>query len=123
MSLVNWLQSLFSESSTTHSLSAADGEVLEQLRRAGSNLALPHPINHYLYFPTEQAAQSAAATLKAEGYDVEVKLGADDTNWLVLASHVIVPKPSALSVVINRMERLASSLGGDFDGWEAKVMG
>lgn len=103
-------------------LHAEDQQVLGSLRRAGSDLSLPHPIHHYLYFPKEAAARRAAKALRAEGYDVRVRLGADEVNWLVLASRAAVPEPEAVAATTSWMENLAALLGGEYDGWEAEVV-
>ena len=103
-------------------LSVEDRAVLEQLRQAGSDLSRPHPIDHYLYFPKEDAARSAANVLRGEGYRVDVRVGADEVNWLALASHSIVPTPQTIAETTARMEKLAASLGGEYDGWQAAVV-
>jgi hypothetical protein len=102
-------------------LSAADRALLASLQRSGSNLSLPHVIEHYLYFPKETAACDAAETLRGEGYEVEVRLGADGVNWLVLASHAVLPAAATVARTTLRLEALASSLSGEYDGWEATV--
>jgi hypothetical protein len=38
------------------------------------------PTDFYLYFPTESDALAAGSELRARGYDVVVRLGADDRN-------------------------------------------
>jgi len=103
-------------------LSATDRAVLESLRQSGSNLSLPHVVEHYLYFLKEAAARAAAKILRTEGYRVEVRLGADGISWLVLASHAVTPAPATVARTTLRLEEIASSLGGEYDGWEATVV-
>ena len=73
----------------------------------------------YLYFPSEDAAKSAAEKLRADGYEVETRLGADEENWLTLASRDMTDEE--YSAADERMEELADSLGGEFDGAERAV--
>lgn len=103
-------------------LSEGDAQVLNALREAGSNLALPHPIDHSLYFPDGPTARSAAKALEGAGYRVDVRPGDGTANTLVLASHAMVPTPQAVAETTLRMERFAISLGGEYDGWEAQIV-
>lgn len=105
----------------SHGLRAADQAVLEKVAEFGSNLELPHAVHHYLYFPTEDTARRAGARLSAEGYEIEIRLGADDVNWLTLASHRLLLTPENVIGIRFLMESVASSLGGEYDGWEAVV--
>ena len=77
----------------------------------------------YLYFPTQQGAERAAAALRDEGYAVVVRLAADDINWLALASRESPARLSRddLDAIEERMFALADSLGGDYDGFERDV--
>jgi regulator of RNase E activity RraB len=101
---------------------ADDRAVLYELQRAGSDLTLFHHIRHYLYFPTETAARKAAETLRAEGYTVEVERGSDDVSWLALAAHSVIPSIEVITRVRSRLESLAASMRGEYDGWEAAVI-
>lgn len=102
-----------------------DRQVLETLRKGGSDLSKPHPIDHYLYFSTQHSAESVGRELAAIGFRVSVRPSATPEKgyeWLVLASQVIVPAPSAIASVVARLGELATSFGGLYDGWEAKVV-
>lgn len=99
-----------------------DQAVLRSLKEAGSDLSRPHPVNHYLYFPKEDSAHRAAQELRAEGYDIQLRLGADGVNWLVLASRVVVPEPEVVEQIVSRMESLAAAFEGEYDGWEAEAV-
>jgi Regulator of ribonuclease activity B len=102
-------------------LSASEGDslVIRQLAAHGANLSRPRDVQHYLYFPTEPEASNAAQILEGEGYGVEVSMGADNINWLVLASSSQVVSPDSVVQFRSRMMEVASSLGGEYDGWEA----
>jgi hypothetical protein len=77
---------------------------------------------HYLYFPTRQAADSAAGTLRNDAeFSVESRLGADGVNWLVLARHRIVPEEAQVERKRAMFEDLARRGHGEYDGWEAEV--
>lgn len=72
---------------------------------------------HYLYFPTQEAGEEVARTLRERGFEVESRLGADDVNWLVLASHIL-EAPEALPTLRDELEALAERFSGEYDGWE-----
>ncbi len=46
----------------------------------------PEYIEHFLYFPRSSDAEMAAEQLRARGWSTKVDLGADDRDWLVLAT-------------------------------------
>jgi hypothetical protein len=76
-------------------------------------------IDHYLYFPKKSQAEKAEKRLKAKGWSVEIRLGADGENWLALAKQ---PVPiEDIEEVRDELERLTEELGGEYDGWGAAV--
>jgi hypothetical protein len=99
-----------------------DSQALNALRDAGSDLSKPHPIEFYLYFPAQTDADDVAVRLREEGFNVTVRLGADDVNWLVLAQKTLIPEQRLLLDLRSRFEALADSLSGEYDGWEAMVV-
>jgi hypothetical protein len=76
-------------------------------------------VDFYLYFPSQDTAEKAAEALRSEGYAVVTRLGVDEVNWLALASREI--SEENLAAAEERMEALAQSLGGEFDGYERAV--
>jgi len=99
-----------------------DSQVLAVLKDAGSDLSKPHPIDFYLYFPAKTDADDVGLRLQEEGFDVTVRLGADDASWLVLAQTTMVPEQRHLQELRRKFVTLADSLGGEYDGWEAMVV-
>ncbi|CAA9493923.1 MAG: hypothetical protein AVDCRST_MAG85-1374 [uncultured Solirubrobacteraceae bacterium] len=73
----------------------------------------------YLYFPDENGARAAGTRLQGSGYDVEVRLGADDVNWLALAEKDI--PEGDLDTIEADLGRLAEELNGEYDGHEIDV--
>ena len=98
-----------------------DEAVLVQLKKAGSDLSKPHKIDFYLYFPTKSVAEQAALSLRRTGFEVVVKKGADDKNWLCLATKPMILDLPAIRQTQHDLDRLAASLKGNYDGWEAGV--
>jgi hypothetical protein len=55
---------------------AGDLMVLAQLEKNGADLTQSSDLVHYLYVPSQDAAEKAAAELRSRGYTAEAKLGA-----------------------------------------------
>lgn len=77
-------------------------------------------IDHYLYFSKRDNAEKAASPLRSKGWIVEVKIGADGKNWLVLAKQP-APIKENIEEVRDELERLAKDFSGEYDGWGAAV--
>jgi hypothetical protein len=97
-----------------------DREALKHLYSATAP-GRSHRVNHYLYFPTQKTATAVAKILRDEGFTTEVRLGAEGTDWLVLASHNIAPSEEAIATSRKLMEGLAEKEDGEYDGWEVEV--
>lgn len=98
-----------------------DGQVLFQLKKVGSNLSKPHNVEFFLYFPTESVAEQAASQIRAAGFTVEVKPAAKGKDWLCFATRRMIPDIAALEQIRRDFTRLATTLGGEYDGWGTGV--
>ena len=98
--------------------------------------AAPPPMRHFLYFPTEAAAQRAAQQLRGEGYtgvavrppdseyfEDETPPGTRplDREWDVRASGNVPPPREPFGDTREHLEALAEELGGEYGGWELAV--
>ena len=99
-----------------------DDGVIEQLRLAGSNLSKAHPIDFYIYAPTQESAERIAGNLAHQGFAVKVRRAATGSDWLALATKEVVPTPTALAKIRRDLTSLAASEHGDYDGWEAPIV-
>jgi hypothetical protein len=102
-------------------MGALDQMTLQQLAKAGANLDKATDVVNYLYLSTQALAQSAGAELRQAGFTVEVRAAATGSNWLALARIDMVPNAENIRLLRERFEALASSLGGEYDGWESAV--
>jgi hypothetical protein len=101
-----------------------DKRVLKQLRRAGANLSRPREVVHFLYFPTQVAAERASHQLRGEGYMIDVRPAANAAEnppnpWLMEARNFIVVDESTVQPMRAKFEAVAAAGGGEYDGWEA----
>lgn len=101
-----------------------DRVVLRQLRKAGANLSRPREVVHFLYFPTQVAAEKAGIGLRGEGYAIDVRPAANAAEnppnpWLMEARiHAIVDE-ATVEPMRSKFEDLAAAGSGEYDGWEA----
>jgi hypothetical protein len=77
-------------------------------------------VSHYLYVPARSDAAVVAERLRNSGFEVTLRLGADGSNWLVLARHRLVPSVATIEALRRTMEALAEEHGGEYDGWDAE---
>jgi hypothetical protein len=97
-----------------------DRDALQELLRA-SKPGSPCILTHYLYLPTKRLANQVSTELKRHGFETEARPGAEGTDWLVLARHEVIPSEKLLASTRRRMEKLATKLEGEYDGWEAEI--
>ena len=99
-----------------------DQQVLDQLKKAGSDLSKPHNIEFFIYFPTEASANDAVKDIKVEVDNVKVQLGADKKNWLCFATKRMVPDHDKLVALRKRFNEIAHKGDGEYDGWGTEVV-
>jgi hypothetical protein len=99
----------------------ADQQTLRALRDAGANLTKPTEVNFYLYFHERAAADSAAAQAGTQELTASVQRAADNSAWLCLVTGTIVPSETAIRQASSRLQAVAATHGGEYDGWEAAV--
>ena len=96
-----------------------DALVLVQLREAGADLSEAHSLEFVLYLPTQEAAQNAAELVRSRGFIPTVEAVAGSSNWLCLATKSMVPTLTAIEGIRADFVKIAQSLGGEYDGWNA----
>lgn len=99
-----------------------DQQVIDQLKKAGSNLRKPHNIEFFLYFKTEKVAKSAADEVRKEVSSVKLQLGADGKDWLCFAIKEMIPKHSELVRLRKRFNDIAHKFDGEYDGWGTAIV-
>jgi hypothetical protein len=99
-----------------------DADVLAQLKKAGSNLSKPHPLEFFLYFPREEAARKAADQLRAQSFEVKVDHAPQGDSWLCLAKKIMVPELESLHHIRAEFNAVAKALNGEYDGWGTPVV-
>jgi hypothetical protein len=78
-------------------------------------------LKHYLYADTPAEGAKIAVALKARGFTIEQRPGADNGKWLVLARHNVSLSDEVVEKDRALMEMTAKRFGAEYDGWEADV--
>jgi len=101
---------------------AQDIEALDQLRAVGSDMSKPHEIDFYLYVPSEADAKAVEAALRSLGYDVLIRAGENEINWLCIASRTMRPTIQELTNARGVFKGLALRHSGAYNGWQAAIV-
>jgi predicted negative regulator of RcsB-dependent stress response len=99
-----------------------DAQLIDQLRKRGSDPFKPHDVDFFLAFPTQQSAEELATQLRTEGFDATVvdEPASGDLRWSLHAHksmQLTVPDMQELS---RRLSEAATLKQGRYDGWSAK---
>jgi regulator of RNase E activity RraB len=101
---------------------STDGQVIQQLKKAGSNISKPHDIEFFFYFPTLEAAERIATELKSEGFTAKAELAAKGNEFVVLATKSMIPSDVELTALRQKFNAMSASEKGDYDGWGSPVV-
>lgn len=110
----------FSEISTTEDVAEGDARVISMLAEQGADLSQPLQVRHYLYFRDRAAASAVTERLQAEGFSIEQD-HSRKYGWSVRASHATPVNAERIASLRARLTQVASSLDGEYDGWEAAL--
>ena len=99
-----------------------DEAVLNQLRKAGSDLSKPHPVEFFLYFPSQDFAERAKTHVQSAGFAAKVEHAAQGETWLCFATKSAVPELATMQKIRKDLGALATSLSGVYDGWGTSVV-
>jgi len=86
------------------------------------DIAKPQALSHYLYFANKADSTLVEELLAKRGFVVAMRIGADGVNWLVHATHHVVPSGENIEKVRSELEELADTYRGEYDGWEVATM-
>lgn len=81
---------------------------------AGVDPAVPVHVRHVLLVRDPAAAEAAAATLRAGGYDVTLDTSDGGWTWIVRAAATALLTPEHVA----RVRGVAAGNGGEYEGWE-----
>jgi regulator of ribonuclease activity B len=97
-----------------------DQLVVRQLQALGADLSKPRHVIHFLYFPAEGDARSAADEIDRASYDATVTPPTESIeSWCVRAEGFRVIGSTTVEAFRAWFENIASEFRGEYDGWEA----
>jgi regulator of RNase E activity RraB len=99
-----------------------DGQVIQQLKNAGSNLSKEHPVEFFIYAPNKEAAESIVTRIEIDGFKSKVEKSEADELWLVFAVKIMIPNEQKLLKIRADLEKVASSVSGEYDGWGTPIV-
>jgi hypothetical protein len=100
---------------------SGDGQVIEQLRQAGSDLSKPHEVEFFLYFPTQAGAEDAAAEVTKNGFTAELQPRRGE-DWPLQLTKRLKPTEEGMLVIRAELSSIAAKHGGEYDGWGSPVV-
>jgi len=77
----------------------------------------PEYIDHFLYFPSQEAADSAATQLLKRAWSTRVCQAATRDDWLLLATQPATGNEE-MEDIYNELCAFAEQFRGHYDGWE-----
>jgi hypothetical protein len=101
-----------------------DLRVIESLRSEGDDGSAPRLIDHWAYFPLQDAARRFAAWAQEQGF-TELREGSyatDRGDYCVRLSHEGTVRINAIGNRTIALNRAAREHGGNYDGWETPVI-
>ena len=99
-----------------------DGEVIAQLKKAGSDVTKPHAIDFFFYFPTRAAADRVAEKLLAFGLTAKVDHAAQGPKWVIQGQKTMVPDEVELVKLRREFQTLVAAESGEYDGWGTEIV-
>lgn len=99
-----------------------DGQVINQLKEAGSNLSKEHPVEFFIYAPSQGAAEVISRAIAKDGFISKLEKSADNESWLVYAVKNIVPSEDKMISIRNKFEKIVADVGGEYGGWGTPIV-
>jgi hypothetical protein len=97
--------------------SAEDLAVIEALQDQGVDLTQPQLVEFLVSFQSVQPARTVGKTLAAEGFKSAIDTGGGGRDVLLLARKQVVLNAADMGALRVRLESLAKSAGGQYEGW------
>lgn len=121
--IISFMAAVFGcTSSIENRNTSPDGQVISQLKSAGSDLSKEHPVEFYIYVPTRESAEKIAEKVTGNGFVSVVEKTENSNTWLVYSKKNLVPTEERMIQIRQQLTELASSAGGEYDGWGTPIV-
>lgn len=102
-----------------------DRHVVDDLKKRGDPLTVPREVNHWIYFPNESTREEYINRVKTLGFVIankdKVDTNIDDLPYSLRIYRKDKVDLDSINKVTVELTKLASEIGGDYDGWETPV--
>ena len=103
--------------------------VYEELEKNGDTLEEPRDVSHWLYFPSQHSRDRFMARVGPLGFSLREAFACDAAEGrpghLTCGVTIVrsdIPCPEAFDEVTVQLAQIATSVGGEYDGWETAVV-
>jgi len=98
----------------------ADMHLVALLESKGDDLVTPRPVDHFAVFAEKREAEQFMRM--AAKHEFETRFGESDENVLVIATREDPVDLESIQEVTALLSNLAEQEGGEYDGWETRVV-
>ena len=106
----------------TAEVGAGNEAVIDALREAGTDMAAPHQLEFYMYFPTKADADRAGKALVGRGFQILIEGPNEEDEYELYAMKEARLEVAAIDAIELELAKVAEGEKGYYDGWEAAVV-
>ncbi|RIX50264.1 DUF695 domain-containing protein [Paenibacillus nanensis] len=96
-------------------------QLVDKLTELGDDLRKPRPVNHWIYFSSEESCRLFMKKVQKEGFQIEEQNRQQDRYSLRISRKDEV-QLHAINEVTDFLVHAAQECNGDYDGWETQVI-
>lgn len=97
-----------------------DAITLQAMKKAGADLSLPHKIDFYLQYKTQEAAAQSVVQVESLGCTVAGISQLKDV-WELHAQKELVPDLKTIKAIKEKLGNIARLHAGELDGWGTSI--
>lgn len=98
-----------------------DKRLFELWNKMDSHPDKKRSVTFYFYFPNQKNAKLASGVLRREGFETDIHESSKPDSWDCIAYKEMVPEYVEIHDLRNWLEKIATDLNGEYDGWETQV--
>jgi hypothetical protein len=98
-----------------------DAQLLDDLAKSGSDLKQLHRFEFTLRLPSKFSAERAEVALIGFAFETKVEQGKGADEWILHGWKVMYPVESDLSGLRDKLNAIAATGRGSYEGWSAKL--
>ena len=116
---MGFLKRLFGGRPKSIDPASLDDRTIAEVSKMAADMTAPRDTNHYLYLPSEEAANAVAAAVGAPGRTVKARPAASGSSWLVLVNEEMIVNQATIAETRREFSAAVAPYNGEYDGWEA----